>query len=801
MMKISNKVLGALLLALVFSFAACKDGSPAADEPILQKSALATVVVNVDGVARTLVPDATGLKYRLVLTKSSEIVSDEVITGSSITKELEPGYWYITVWALTDDDSLVGTATQNSVQLKAGETTKVSLTIQPLSGQEAGAGTFSWDFVLPEEEGLYTWFTTKTLTPYSNSANNNNVVQLVEASGSLELPAGRYELNVTAVSNRQINNSQLKAVRKEVVYIYPHLTTNAPFNFTVADFGAEMYFSGRANIYYNSEGIPAYTPTQVELQLADGVKTAPITLNTDNDYYVWAIEDVASNEIDNYLSNAWFRFTATATGNKVIHSPWQSVSLSELSGKTDIELTASVYKIDTSNLALYKGGTVTIPSEAAAGDQVTLTVKPNTNYGVDETNIINWASAHYTESDSNGRKYTFTMSNYEKTFPFNIFFQLTGNITITGTGYKPTKIEAWEITEGDELIQNKIGEGTPALSSGKYGWRINPNSYVYNNVYGEQKKIELRVTLTSDDEKTSYTVKETRDISSLYEQSTVDLPISLYEIYNFKTSPETIEAITLSWDKADWAAGGYNIYRRTGSNEYDKVNTNPIPIATTTYKDSAVSVNTAYDYYIVGVGGETVQKHLYNVQLQYPTPANVTATFNGGYPLQNYVSWDAVTPTGGYTVYYRILRNGTVIDTTTSTYYYDSNSLSFNSNYTYTVVAFNYSGYDSEASAATSTITTPPLSSYYGGNLSPSIASGEYQYYQVNDSSYWNYSNFYLNYTNVYLYVRLYSSYSSDSNYYSSSGSFGIYNNTYSVILIVQNQSSSDGYYSFSVQN
>jgi hypothetical protein len=795
MMKISNKIVGALLLALVFS--ACKDGSPAADEPILQKSTLAKVVVNVDGVARTLVPDATGLKYRLVISNYSKIESDEEIPGSSITKELESGDWNITVWALKDDDSLVGSATA-SANLKAGETKNVSLTIQPLTDQEAGAGTFSWDFVLPEEEGLYTEFNTKNLTPNTNTANTN-AIALVEDSGSLELPAGRYTLDVTAVSNRSINNSPLKAVRKEVVYIYPHLTTNAPFTFDVADFGAEMYFSGKANIYLHNDITTAYTPTEVELQLADDtVKTAPITLDTDNGSYVWAIEDVASNEINNSLSTAYFRFTATATGNKVIHSPWQPVYLEELSGATDISLTANVYKIDTSNLALYKGGTVTIPSEAAWGDQVTMAVKPNQYYGIDETNIFNWASAHYTGSDSDGRKYEFTMSDYEKTFQFNMFFRIEGGITITGTGYKPTKIEAWEITEGDEPIETKIGEYTPATPvEGKYGWRIDPGTYVYNNVQGEQKKIELRVTLTSDNGNTSYTVKETRDISSLYEESIVDLPISLYEIYNFKTSPETIEAITLSWDKADWAAGGYNIYRRTGIAEYAKVNANPIPIATTTYKDSTVSVNIVYDYYIVGVSGEAVKTYLLGKKLQYPTPANVTATFNGGYPLQNYITWDAVPPSGSYQIRYRILRNGTEIGSTANTSYNDSNNLYFNSTYTYTVVAYNSTyGNDSETSAATSAITTPPLSSYYGGSFSPYIASGEYQYYQVDDSWNWNSSYFSLNYTNVYLYVRLYSDYSSNSGY---NESFGIYNNKNSVILIVQNQSSYSGNYTFSV--
>jgi hypothetical protein len=338
-MKISNKVLGALLLALVFSFAACKDGSPAADEPILQNSTLAKVVVNVDGVARTLAPSATGLKYNLVISDYSSVVySEDDITGSSITKELEQGTYNITVWALKADDSFVGKAEKTSIQLKAGETQKVSLTIQPLTGQEAGAGTFTWNFVVPTDEDLGAEINTKRLNPQSPNSANNYAVPLEKDSGSLELPAGRYFLDVVATSNRSINSNTLKAVYQEVVYIYPGFTTNAPYTFTEADFGAKVYFSGTATLYNSQDIADGYTPTQVQLKLAnDTVKSANITRDLSNNSYVWAIVDVASDEIANYLNYAEFCFKATATGKSDIFSSWQTESV-ETTGKTGINL-------------------------------------------------------------------------------------------------------------------------------------------------------------------------------------------------------------------------------------------------------------------------------------------------------------------------------------------------------------------------------------------------------------------------------------------------------------------------------
>ncbi|MDR0644394.1 MAG: hypothetical protein LBG05_05690 [Treponema sp.] len=828
-MKNSIKtILGAFFIALIFSFVGCADGSSSggAADAAAKKAEAAKIVVNIDGTARTLGPSAADLSYRLVVTNGYTKLEEDV-TGSTITKELDAGSWTVGVWAYTGDDLGVGWVSK-SVTLVEGETKNISLVVLPLTDEEA-AGTFSWELTLPDgTESEYTW-ASGTLTPsYPNSANESidlgNFSEYNESwtniSGSLELPAGKYSLEAIAYSNREINDANLKAVRKEIVYIYPHLTTEGVLAFTAADFSAEVYFRGTASLNYNYEpdADDSYTPTEVELQLADGtVKIASITLQTNwpgEEEYAWEL-DTPSNAISTYLTSAQFRFKATA-GTKSIYSPWQSFSLSDITGNTNVDLSASVYKI---NVPAHTGGTVTVNPEAAGGGLARLTVTPAANYGFDATSVTLPSATIVDGTD--GLQYDFTMPYSDIDVIVN-FFQLTGTVVLSGDNttslYKPVKVEAFEEAAGYEW--KVIAETTTfGAANDDYPWTIEPAKYVYTNngsTTSGQKNVIFRVTLESGDKSISYAYSVKNAISNLYGTGTATVIIPINTLSNVYTTTQSDTSIQLFWDHAAWAVGGYNVYRSTSEyGAYSKVNDTPIPLNTTseqaTYEDVGLITAYGYYYYVKGIlsgGTEGEESRVgYLAKTKYQTPTNVTATFQQN-SARNYVSWSAV-PYGqnSYTRYYDVYRNGEYIDYTTSTYYYDNSDVQFNTIYTYTVIARGTDGDNSAESAPSGSVFTPnitdiPLNAY----TQQYISAGEYQYFRVNDAQNYSYRYFNLSWTDADIYVQggSYSSFPYNSNSYSSgySGSFSIkgYYDIGPLIIVVYGNGSS-GNYAFSVQN
>jgi hypothetical protein len=838
-MKISNKktVLGALLLALIFSFTGCKDASPADVADLTQKDALAKLVVNVNGAARTLAPDAADLKYRLVLTTDSDstVKREADVTGSTITQELEPGRWTVGVLAWTGENLHIGWQ-ESSVTLAAGETKDVTLVVEPLTDEGAPA-TFKWNFVLPEEEGLETWIYTQTLTPSDSNSSIPNPLTLEkksgseEESGTLELPAGRYILDVEVRSDRVINGSALKAVRKEVVYLYPRLTTEAAWTFTAADFGAEVYFSGNAAVYYQT-GASGYTPTLVELKLATSedepvkVKSAPITLNRgedaedeSDDFYEWELSE-ASNAIANNLSSAQFRFKATASGDRVLYSPWHSVSVG-VTGKTGIDLIANVYKINAPELLT--GGSIKFNPEGASGDLVRLTVEPTAGYGLDqsglglinENNTTVANATNFTRVEGvTGIQYDFVMPGQDVT-PTVSFFRLQGTVYLGGdntAGYKPIKIEAFEVGEDYESL--KIGETTAiAAETENYRWRIALNSYVYAN--SANRYVIFRITLQAGS--VSYPFTEQAYISDLYGESNKQLYVPINQVSNVSVKTSTDSSIELEWDQAAWAVGGYKVERSNDNVTYAQVGA-VIPLDNTKTKASYTNpgLQSAYTYYyrVVGLlagGVEGNPSTLVSARTRYQTPTYVNAGFNGGYPsLRSYVSWNAVTSgQNGNPVYYYVYRDDEKIASiwdNNSYYTYTDNSgdLDFGKTYRYTVVAWGYDGGDS-AQSAPAVITTPDITYISAdSDYTSSISSGESKYYRVNDAQSWYRGLFSLNYTNADIYVEVYTasgSYITGNTYYAgrTNASVSFYSNNEPLIIIVRGNGGS-GSYSFNVQ-
>jgi hypothetical protein len=817
-MKIFKRtILSAFMLALIFSFAGCHDGSPAAGDSIVpQKEALAKLVVSVDG-ARTLAPDAAGFNYRLVITNAYDqtVKYEAPIDGSTVTQDLEPGYWNVGVWAYTGEDLGVGWADED-VTLAAGETKNVSLTVLPITGEEAAA-TFTWNFVLPEDEALGASIEEATLTPFNPNSASGGMVWLGDG-GSLELPAGRYILDVTVGSNRYIQGNLLKTVRKEVVYLYPRLTTNALYTFTAADFGADVYFTGVASINYPTGVEVEYTPTQVQLQLAGyaddttKIATAPITLYENEEYpddplYVWELSE-ASNAIADYLSSARFRFKAIAPGGKELYSRWQNVSLSSVTGRTEISLTADVYKITVSDLL--KGGAIEVNTEAAVGDMVRMTIKPDQYYGVDQTTIYP-LSAQRVEGAA-GVQYVFAMPNSDIT-PSVKFFRLQGTVSIGSNtaGYKPVKIEAFE--EGVDYEWLKIGEANIALVDSNYEWRIDPASYVYTNdglTTGSNRNIAFKITLESADGNTTYTSETKRNINSLHDESTYNVYITPNKLSTVYSDSEALTAasVKIIWNQEGWATVGYKVERSSDGFSWSQIGT-VIPFTaepTASYIDTDLSAAYTYYYRVTGItqSGDGTPSDSATVQTRYETPIGVNASFQGGYPLRNSISWNSVSSGQySYTVYYDVYRNGEQITSfSTSNNYYDSN-VDFGQTYTYTVVAHGSDGKDSAQSTASNTVSTPYLNEIGTYSYVESyISAGEYQYFRVNDAN-WNYSLFYLDYTDADIYVQAGYVYSFPDNYTSyysdySGGYLSFSNYGYPVIVCVRGNGS-PGSYGFQV--
>jgi hypothetical protein len=487
-----------------------------------------------------------------------------------------------------------------------------------------------------------------------------------------------------------------------------------------------------------------------------------------------------------------------------------------------------VYKITPA--ANLDGGKITAATEeAVAGLPTRLVIEPTVvpaaslYYGVDEGRIyINNTSGNSLGipvtrvEDAAGIQYDFVMPNQD-VIPTASFFRLKGTVQVAGAGYKPVKIEAFE--EGADYEWLPIAESASfGLPTADYAWTIDPKSYVYLNngsTTGGTRNVIFRITLTSTDGKITYPYTVKRSISNLYNESNYPVYIPVNTLSNVYAKESTTTSITLSWDQAAWAVGGYQVYRYDGSS-YVKVG-NVIALnktqETAEYTDATLQSAYSYSYRVVGIinteGTEGTQSSTINEKTRYQAPASVNGYFNDGYSLQNYIYW-AQVPYGqnSDSVYYDVYRNGEYIANTSSLYYYDSyasNSWDFNTTYQYTIVARGSDGRDSVESTASASIKTPYITDISAYNDSENyISSGDYQYYRVNDAQSWYSSLFYLNYTNADIYVALVRSSSYEGYYSYSSGSsdysFSMNSSNSGPVIVVVRGVGTSGSYSFTVQ-
>jgi hypothetical protein len=776
--------------------------------------------------------DVAGLNYRLVLQSSDKIIEEDIADFSQpVERSVDTGSWTVGVFAYTGDNKTAwGSTGTTPIQVLEGETKAVPITLLPVTDQDA-AGIFDYDidFPAPTPDFDYDSATLK-LTPVSSSTNSApsgeisiNLLDPDKDVALLELPAGRYTLDITLTSMRQIYSQALKVTWKETVYLYPGLTTQAHKAFTEAQFAADVYLKGTAKVYNHTETnangdyLVNYIPTEVQIKLYDdpsgdpddtNIQEAPITQNEETGDYEWdllvSLEKINSAGNANQV-NLRFVIADKTDATKTLTGALETVSLSNFQGKTNVSLSTNVYSIVKGTNAYFSAGTgikglsgIAHDKHAIASTDVKLRIVPRANYGVIGSQIS--ITNGYNQTVAPDGTVSFTMQPSGNATVNAGFFHLAGTAEIYGTNtdnYVVKKVEAWGDVENEETgtyTWELIGSTTNIAAN--HTWTITGfGDHVYTGASGS---IRFKVYMEATG-KTPLDYTTTVYVGDLTGTDTATLHPTLYTVSNFHQTGATLNSVTLSWDAAPWATGGFNVYRYDSG--WVKITSTPLTAATTSYiNNTGLTAGTSYSYYIVGLYGTPPvegQSASVSASTQLAAPLSVNAETNptSDYPFQTYITWSSVTGAN----YYEVYRNGTSVGSNTSdTYYYDSYAYKTPGEvYTYKVVAKSWSGdYDiTSADSAPDTVSFPAPSTNQSGYISSS-ATFNYHRFTASDSGYYNLS-FSTGYSfDAYAYV--YVNGSQYSSFYLNGGMVGLNANAGDEMIVAvraNNFSSTGSYY------
>jgi hypothetical protein len=809
MMKNKVQIIGAGLLALILALAGCSN--PLGERPDAFPEAVSggKIVVTLGGLdARTLGPiaeDVAGLQYRLVLQNYNKIIEEDIEDFSQpVERSIEPGYWTVGVLAYTKDNKTAwGYVFVEDV--REGETRTVPITLLPVTDQDA-AGIFDYDIAFPEATNDFGYsYTYLGLKPeqYGNSSDEDyiliNLRDLDKNAAKLELPAGKYNLEILLQSTRQVNGEPLQVVVKEIVYLYPGLTTQAHYEFTEAHFGADVYLQGTAQV--NSFTPRTYTPTEVQLKLYDSgdydetnIQTEVITNGT------WELT-VPSEKIGGAYnaSMVQLRFVAASDSDATqkLTSPWQYYSLNTMQGNTGIMLSTSVYPITKNSPNPYFAAIEGVSGIAHNSDAipylpVTLKIIPLSNYGL-IGNSVNTSSGWNLSPEPNGT-FTFTMPSSAVTVSAE-FFHLKGTASISDDNplnYKPVTVEAyaekWD-EETEVYIREQIGSAAGIAANG--GWEISiPDGYIYTGTGNIYFKVFSKVTGQPDQD---YILPSY--VYSLTGTDTATLSVPLFRVSGVWTESKPT-SITIHWDAAAWATGGYKIYRYDSvDSEWDLINT---PAVTATSYTNAGLTWGQYEYAIAGVYGDATEGNwsILTATTALATPANVKAAATN-IPFEVYISWTAVPNADFYFIY----RNGNFFTSTSGTSYYDSPSNTVGETYSYEVAAVNFSYWVTSDRSASASISFPITANLTVNNTWYDSISvpGEIDYYRfsVPDSGYYLY--YFDEYTGFDVYGYVYRNGSFHTSFDWNDGYYSLYPGDEIILAVRSSSSSNTGSYGIGV--
>jgi hypothetical protein len=231
--------------------------------------------------------------------------------------------------------------------------------------------------------------------------NNNTIDPKRYAEGKIELPAGRYKMYLSLVSDRAIGDTgsttglsteytetgdYIGIFKEEVVYIYPNMTTKTPdlyTTFTTTDMDSQVFFEGHTHISQDTSAT-SYTATQVQVsrsyhpshyygESSSYLWTAPIA-NGEWNLYIPSQElaqgysYASQGHLDIITDAVYFRFRMEDdSGNRVLYSPWQQYVTREIQGQIDLDLYAT---IETLTIVEPAGSTITVGMRDGHNDTI-----------------------------------------------------------------------------------------------------------------------------------------------------------------------------------------------------------------------------------------------------------------------------------------------------------------------------------------------------------------------------------------------------------------------------------------------
>jgi hypothetical protein len=636
-----NLIIGAASLIAVSAllFIACNNDL---SSPKVGSGETGTLIVQLGGEERTLAPAASalaGLTYKLLILQDGNIrVNQPFSAAKTILLQADVSY-DVLLEAYNSDGNPVARRTA-SVTLKVGKTTRLNMTLVPVYYSDVyGTFTYTVDYPDADDEKIDISYSEAkmTLKPVTDGGTNPNGYTFDidfnanpdTKKGTLTLPPGCYEMTIAIrrdlnITGTTTNANKPSVIRKEIVYIYPGLTTNASYSFTLEDFIADLRFFGTAEITNTPTD---YQPVEVQAKLrkdtfnytGEAAGKAAIVKNSETGKYEWELFVPAHylQEKGN-LSSIDIRFKAqnTKDSKKTFLSAWHTPTIKSVQGYSTepIELTATYVTLKRSsalNILPGAGGKVENPDVVARGGYAEVIITTPNNYMLKADTVkltttstptttiiydsVNGVFLNGSSLDKNGNTITamvFIPTNAADPILDMEFFQLKGTIIVpTGIGVNPSGFTNPVITAYDQ--ENiLIGTNNAVLKTGTtWDYEIPiPKGYIWwNNTSNGSVKVTMTATGRSDYVSLRPVTFSTNGYTPLDFSTTLKWTSITNTTFTAEQNTENgyLSSVTLSWNPVEYG-GYYLIERQTGTGGYTPLaGAGNLPLTTTSFTDEA----------------------------------------------------------------------------------------------------------------------------------------------------------------------------------------------------------------------
>jgi len=434
------KIAGLDICAILLVLTGCILDAPASGP----SAGNGTVQLNIAGDTsgtRTLFPVLDGVSYTI-----SAVQGGTTIDSTTTSFELAAGTWDFTIDAKKGGTS-IGTASKTGVVIAAGETTKVSVILTPVTG--GANGTLRWEITVPSgliEQKLE--YSDNNGTTWTTLADT--VVDMEE--GSEALPAGSYLVR----SFLEGNAGQTGDI--EAFHIYSGLTTVLNWEYRADSLVEHKPLSGTVTLTSPSATISA---VRLELKGDAGMSTQILPMTESGGAWTFATE---IPETTNTLSGTLFVSTAN-NGSAEIEAPFTGVSYAAnvtLPEVTIYTVTASISgqgTLSVNGIALAHDA----KRDILAGATVTLTINAATGWRLGG---LQWGAAAYTSPVTITADTTAAAEFIEGMDP-NVFFEWNQNVDPwTGLTQANNAVAGKSSAYPDVSVAVFGGNGAPAGPKG-----------------------------------------------------------------------------------------------------------------------------------------------------------------------------------------------------------------------------------------------------------------------------------------------------------------------------------------------